>query len=340
MKFIAIDREGYYKTGELRVSDQQYGFELIKNLRVTEKFETYTESGGEKIIVESFDEPFLVEQVFHEKGGAWIAQMPYKFVQPFQPENLTLDEWDRFHGRTEANVPFVFSRKAQTEFFNLLDDYSDTSITISGKTIEIPPYFSERDDLSQSGFWTNIYQTEVPGWELEAPSPALVYSLPQLKLIKLRVLVLGCGTGNDAAFFAESGHIVTAVDFSAEAVARAKKKYGHISNLTFVEHDVFNLPDEWRESFDLVFEHTCFCAISPTRRNELVNVWRRVLVPSGYVLGIFFVMPKSIGPPFGGSEWELEQRLKKHFRFLYWTRTHDSIPERLGKEIVVFSQKL
>ncbi len=266
--------------------------------------------------------------------------MPYDFVQSFQPENLTLDEWDRFHGRTEANIPFVFSRKAQAEFFNLLEKFTDTTITVAGKTFEVPAYFSEREDLDQSEFWTNIYKTEVPGWELEAPSPALVSSLPQLKLMKLRVLVLGCGTGNDAAFFAEHGHIVTAVDFSAEALSRAKKKYGQIKNLTFLEHDVFNLPKEWIESFDLIFEHTCFCAISPTRRNELVKIWRRLLAPGGNILGIFFVMPKSIGPPYGGSEWEIEQRLKKHFRFLYWTRTPNSPPERIGKELVVFSQKL
>lgn len=340
MKFIDIDRDGYLKAGELRISDQEYGCNLLSQLKVTERFEVQTQISGEKVIVQAFDEPFLAEQVFEEEDGSWVIQMPYDYKQKFDPKSLTLDEWDRFHGKTESQIPFVFSRKAQAEFFNLLEDYTDSSITIDGVTLEVPPYFIEREDLSRSDFWTNIYQTEVPGWELEAPSPVLVSSLPQLKLMKSRVLVLGCGSGNDAAYFAERGHIVTGVDFSHEAIARAKKKYGHIETLTFVEADVFKLPTKWNESFDLIFEHTCFCAINPNRRNEMVNVWRRLLAPEGFLLGIFFVMPKQIGPPYGGSEWELEQRLKKQFRFLYWTRTPNSKPERLGKELLIFSQKI
>jgi 2-polyprenyl-3-methyl-5-hydroxy-6-metoxy-1,4-benzoquinol methylase len=39
---------------------------------------------------------------------------------------------------------------------------------------------------------------------------------------RCRVLVLGCGEGHDAAFFAQNGHIVTGVDISPEAITRAQ----------------------------------------------------------------------------------------------------------------------
>ena len=40
------------------------------------------------------------------------------------------------------------------------------------------------------------------------------------------VLELGCGTGNDAARLAREGYSVTAVDLSAEAIERARARFG------------------------------------------------------------------------------------------------------------------
>ena len=52
------------------------------------------------------------------------------------------------------------------------------------------------------------------------------------------------------------------MDFSKEAIARGKKTYADLGEkLTFYESDVFHLPQEWNYSFDVVVEHTCFCAI-------------------------------------------------------------------------------
>ena len=42
----------------------------------------------------------------------------------------------------------------------------------------------------------------------------------------LRVLELGCGTGNNAARLALAGFDVTAVDLSAEAIDRARERFG------------------------------------------------------------------------------------------------------------------
>jgi hypothetical protein len=92
--------------------------------------------------------------------------------------------------------------------------------------------------------------------------------------------------------------------------------------------------------FDLIFEHTCYCAIPPQKRNDLVKVWRRLLTEKGQILGIFFVMPKRTGPPFGGSEWEVRERLIKSFSFKFWQRSCQSVPERLGKELLVLAEKV
>jgi SAM-dependent methyltransferase len=163
--------------------------------------------------------------------------------------------------------------------------------------------------------------------------------LPRLKLPPSRVLVLGCGSGNDAAHFAKHGHFVTAVDISPEAIQRGKTKYGEEKNLRFIQEDIFRLPTEMYGQFDLIFEHTCFCAIDPRRRNELISLWKKFLTPQGHLLAIFFTMEKRGSPPFGGSEWELRERLKKSFQFVFWGRWRQSVERRLGKELLVYAQK-
>ena len=154
-----------------------------------------------------------------------------------------------------------------------------------------------------------------------------------------RVLELGCGGGQCCIAFARRGAIVTGVDFSPEAIGRAKQLYGRLENLSLVQGDAFKMPEAWTGRFDVVFEHTCFCAVSPDRRNELVRQWRRVLVPMGHLLGVFFVTEKRQGPYFGGSEWEVRERLRKNFDFLFWTRWRRSVEGRNGKELVVYARK-
>lgn len=338
-RFIQIDEEGYLLSGETRLNDEDFGRQVLENIFITEGFTTKTSLNGETFYIEAFDEPLVAHQVHFLQEKIYI-QTPYQSRFEVNLEGFCLDEWDRFHGLTTKGVPFVFTRKAQADFFNHLDEYDDESITLFQKKIEVPSYFPDRPDVNPEKYWSQIYQTEEnPGWNLNAPSTALVDMLPRLKMPKSSVLIPGCGEGHDAAYFAEQGHIVTAVDISSEALNRAKKKYGHFSNITWLEADVFKLPREWDQRFDLIYEYTCFCAVNPSRRNELIKTYKRLLHSQGQLMALFFVMPKRSGPPFGGSEWELRKRLESHFQFLFWGRWKKSIDRRLGKELYFLGQK-
>jgi SAM-dependent methyltransferase len=342
-RFIQIDEEGYFKMDQLRVADAEAGREWLANLSIDEQGRAWVSMNQQRVLVEAFDEPYIALDI--EKPSlteaSWIITMPYGHRETTRLDTLTVDEWDRFHGRTERGVPFVLSRSAQARFFDLLDSFDDDSITFAGETIEMRPWLRETNEINDPSWWTDVYVKENAPWDLGAPSLALTTSAPQLKLTKCRVLVLGAGSGNDAAWFAEQGHIVTAMDFSEEAVARAKAKYGHLPTLTIEKRDVFELPSSMNGSFDLVFEHTLYCAISPARRPELVKVWRRVLADHGHLMGVFFTMDKLKGPPYGASEWEIRARLEKGFRPLYWNRLKESGREnRLGLELFVYAQKL
>ncbi len=337
-QFVQIDEEGFGLSREIRMQDPQAGQELLENLSLHEGGTLTSTFGGTPVIVEAFDEPYVAGQVEFE-SNLWSIHLPYGVQMNFKLESLSLDEWDRFHGYAENNIPFVFSRKAQASFFNLLEEYGDDFIVSGGKTYDIPNYWAENPEVEKEAYWSKIYRSEDPGWNLGEPALALQDMMPRLKISKSRILVLGCGDGHDAAFFAQAGHLVTAVDISPLALERAKKLYGHLENLKFLEADLFKLPREMDSSFDVVFEQTCYCAINPSRRQELVKVWNRLLTQDGHLMGVFFAFEKRQGPPFGGSEWELRRRLKGSYHPIFWGRWQNSVPRRQGKEFFVYLKR-
>lgn len=341
--FLQIDEEGFLFSNDIKVVDENYAQEILQNIWVTETFTVKTKYEDNEIYIEAFDEPFIAKQV-HIEGEKAFIQTAYDLTFEFDLKSLCLDEWDRFHGlafnpHNKSYIPFVFSRSAQADFFNLLEEYDDDTITWNGQVIEIDSYFPNKPELEKSSYWTKIYKEEVkPGWDLKQATPSLIDMIPRLKLMRSKVIVLGCGEGHDAALFAQAGHLVTAVDFSEEALDRARKNYPDLK-INWVQADVLKLPVDFDQQFDIVFEHTCFCAINPAHRNKMVTTYRRLLHSQGQFMGVFFTMPKRIGPPFGASEWELRERLKKSFQFLFWGRWHQSVPQRQGKELFVFAQK-
>lgn len=337
-RFITIDEDGFFVFDGQKLEDQAYGARLLNSIKRVEVDRFIVELDGQLAWVEAFDAPFVARHV-ERRGSQWFLIMPYEVERAFSISALTLDEWDRFHGHVEGGIPFVFSRNAQFDFFNALDSYDDSSIEVDGESIEISDWLSEDRVIEPGDYWNNRYVTEKVPWDMGEATPILKSILPQIKLPKSRVLVLGCGSGNDAAYFADQGHVVTAVDISPEALKIAKDRHSS-ALVNWVQADVFNLPAQLKGQFDLVFEHTLYCAINPKKRNDLVNVWKNAVHAQGQLLGIFFVMDKLTGPPIGGSEWEVRRRLQKTFQMLYWTRWHHSVPERQSKELVVLGRRL
>lgn len=325
---------------ERRIVDEEIGAHLLESIIRKERGSFTCLWESEEIAIEAFDEPLVVQRVdVLTNDPAMALTFPYSVKAPLNFKTLTLDEWDRFHGRTIQGIPFVFSRKAQMQFFDLLEEFDDDSVTFAGQSYPITPWLDANPVLQTEEFWTSLYQRSKDAWELSAPANALTDMLPRLKLPKCRVLVLGAGRGNDAAFFAEAGHIVTAVDISPEAIKQGKERYTHLPNINWVEADLFKLPREWEGNFDLIFEHTCYCAIDPAERPALVKTWIKLLSPKGLLMGVFFVMDRPAGPPYGGTEWELRERLKKNFQFQFWGRWKQSETRRQGTELFVYAEK-
>lgn len=341
MRFLSINEHGdiFTDPDQPALRDPTQIEEVHRNLRLTENFSLVTEFQDEEYLVESFDHPLQIIAVEFRDRSVFLQTRQNTLFQA-DAQRWSVDEWDRFNGLTTSGAPFVLTNKAQEHLFNLADSFDDEGFVAKGEYIATPPYYFDAPAIENPAFWTEIYQAEGnPGWNLNEAAEAFKDMLPRLKLPKSRVLVLGAGEGHDAALFARAGHVVTAVDFSKEAIARGRAKYADLPNLSFHESNIFHLPTEWNHSFDIVVEHTCFCAVPPDQRNELVRLYRRMLHEEGQLLAVFFTMEKRSGPPFGATEWEIRKRTEEHFQYLFWGRLRNSLPQRLGRELFVLAKK-
>ncbi|MEO6846414.1 MAG: thiopurine S-methyltransferase, partial [Chthoniobacterales bacterium] len=114
-----------------------------------------------------------------------------------------------------------------------------------------------------------------------------------------------------------------------------------VGNETYEVGDLFNLSPENRGVYDWVFEHTCFCAIDPARRNDYVKAVASALKAEGHLLAIFFLNPDhdEDGPPFGVTLSELDEFFGPFFSLEREWRPTRCFPGRENREMVRLLKK-
>ena len=154
-------------------------------------------------------------------------------------------------------------------------------------------------EVNSSDFWDRLYQSDQFPWDLAGPTP-LFRRLAENQMLKpAAMLVLGAGRGHDARLFAQHGFQVTAVDFSAEAVAAMKELADPQYRVEIIQADFFSLSTTWNNRFDYVLDYTSFCAVLPNRRPEYADMVARLLKPGGdYIMLAFPIGQRSGGPPY------------------------------------------
>ena len=161
--------------------------------------------------------------------------------------------------------------------------------------------------------WQERYQTEDTPWDKGEPAPGLVDWLKKHTLDPdARVLVPGCGRGHDASAWAKAGFDTTGMDLAEIALSDAREKYESLPNLAFFPGNF--LDEKPQEPYDVIFEHTLYCAIDPARREDYAKSLPNWLKPGGYFLAIHFIFPlDEEGPPFGASKDEIINRFQTNF---------------------------
>ncbi|HEY8377399.1 MAG TPA: methyltransferase domain-containing protein [Nannocystis sp.] len=162
------------------------------------------------------------------------------------------------------------------------------------------------------GFWDPLYAADAGGWELGRAAPPIEAWFLEHSPKDMDVLVPGCGRGHEARLLAQLGARVTAIDLSPTAIAQAQALTGPELSIAFAVRDLFTYIGRAPE-FDLVVEHTCYCAIDPARRADYVEAVASALRPGGRLVGLFYAHGRPGGPPYTTDRAEVERRFQRRF---------------------------
>ena len=148
------------------------------------------------------------------------------------------------------------------------------------------------------------------------------------------VLVPGCGTGHDVRAWDRAGFAAVGCDIAPTAICLAKERT-EAERLAATFHQGDFLADKPQRRFDWVFEHTLFCAIAPSRRDDYLQALLRWLKPDGQYLAVNYLIPDQDGPPFGTTRTELWERFSPPFELLQeWVPR--SYPNRAGLDLMLW----
>lgn len=180
--------------------------------------------------------------------------------------------------------------------------------------------------------WSARYLTGETPWDKGEPHPELPFLLSEHRKIFAEagsIFVPGCGLGHDAALIREVAlGTIVALDIAPEAIKKAKALYPDLS-IDWRVDDLF----VQQGCFDVVFEHTCFCAIPIERRGEYADLMGRLIPQGGCLVGIFFPDPDhegEDGPPFGIELDELHRFFEDRFELEWSQQPQKTYESRAG----------
>jgi hypothetical protein len=178
-------------------------------------------------------------------------------------------------------------------------------------------------------FWNERYASGNTPWVIDRIPAALAAFLHRAE--PGTVLIPGCGNNYEIiCAFDAAGFVVTAIDFSPVAVEQAKGTLGSLGERVFLA-DFFRF-DFATTHFDLIYERTFLCALSPSRWNEYAARTANLLRPAGLLAGIFFYGEEPEPPPYPLSTSRANEIFGTDFRLRRSDTVSDSLPVFAGQE--------
>lgn len=207
--------------------------------------------------------------------------------------------------------------------------------------------------VNLADYWSGRYQGGTAQWDLGQETAVFqsciekgLFPVPPRSDVPVRhaprVWVPGCGYGHDALLFARAGYYVTAMDFAPEPLTRLKDMaWEQHCDLDIVHADIFSALPHYAETFDMVVEYTCFCAIDPARREEYVRILSGVVKPNGCVVALLFPTDTMVeSPPYPVDISATLTLFATYDLFCsYRMVPTESHPKRQGREELVFFVK-
>lgn len=167
------------------------------------------------------------------------------------------------------------------------------------------------EDSRSPEFWNERYRTGRLPWDLGEVPVELVEALGAELRPPGKVLIPGCGSAYEVRSFIAAGWEVCAIDFAASAVARAQSILG-AAGACVRWGDFFAEP--LPGPFDLVYERTFLCSLSPDRWPEYAERVASLLRPGGRLAGVFFFGEDPEPPPHPLSPAAADRLFAARFR--------------------------
>jgi SAM-dependent methyltransferase len=195
--------------------------------------------------------------------------------------------------------------------------------------------------------WNSLWTEGKTFWDIGGPHPFLTNLFEYItfkdgfKIQGSSVFIPGCGRGHEAAYLANQGAIVTAIDYSPAAIAAAWKNYASVPGLQFKLADAFSTEPEEMETANIVVDRAMLCAIEPANRRQYLTACARRLKPDGLFMSIAFhevLVPH--GPPYTISYQELWTVSKDLFEIEYCRPiTATTMTDYISQELLLILRK-
>lgn len=161
-----------------------------------------------------------------------------------------------------------------------------------------------------TGFFNEAYRG-LPPWDVGHPQAEFVQLASEGK-IQGKVLDVGCGTGENAIFFAGLGLDVLGLDEAPLAIEKAKKKAAlKRSSASFVVGDALKLGDLIRK-FDTITDSGLFHVFSDEERRVFQESLKSALKSGGTYFMLCFSDKEPAG--WGGPRRVSEMEIRDTFR--------------------------
>ena len=158
-------------------------------------------------------------------------------------------------------------------------------------------------------FFDSAYKGRPP-WDIGRPQKEFV-ELVRRGEISGSVLDVGCGTGENALFYAGEGYEVCGIDSAPQAIQKAQEKAsGRGLQMHFLVLNVLDLPMLNRK-FDTVTDSGFFHTLSDEDRLVFVNNLAAILSPAGKYFMLCF---SELEPAGYGPRRITEREIRESFR--------------------------
>ncbi len=125
-----------------------------------------------------------------------------------------------------------------------------------------------------------------------------------------RAIVIGCGLGDDAEALVKMGFSVIAFDISPTAIEMCKRRFPD-TQVDYQVADLFDMPDDWQNAFDFVFESRTIQALPVDLAPQTIAAMSALTAPGGRVLVLCHARDEGREP--GGIPWPLSRADLAHF---------------------------